>query len=179
MKLTGVLDFVFVYFAPIGFRSNPSTVIFFYRMFDMGFEPQIKMIMQNIRPDRQTVLFSATFPKQIEKLAKSVLKFPLEIVVGERSTVNKDITQWVEVREEEDKFLRLLQLLGIWYEKGSVLVFVDKQEKCDQLFQDLLKLGYPCLSLHGGKDQVSFFLKKLEYAGWRHMCAIAFMFRFP
>jgi ATP-dependent RNA helicase DDX46/PRP5 len=152
-----VLDFVFVYFAPIGFRSNPSTVIFFYRMFDMGFEPQIKMIMQNIRPDRQTVLFSATFPKQIEKLAKSVLKFPLEIVVGERSTVNKDITQWVEVREEEDKFLRLLQLLGIWYEKGSVLVFVDKQEKCDQLFQDLLKLGYPCLSLHGGKDQVSFF----------------------
>ena len=37
-------------------------------MFDMGFEPQIKMIMQNVRPDRQTVLFSATFPKQIEKV---------------------------------------------------------------------------------------------------------------
>jgi ATP-dependent RNA helicase DDX46/PRP5 len=45
-------------------------------------------------------------------------------------------------------------LLGLWYERGSVLVFVDKQEKCDQLFQELLKLGYPCLSLHGGKDQV-------------------------
>ena len=61
----------------------------------MGFEPQIKMILQNIRPDRQTVLFSATFPKQIEKLAKSILKAPLEIVVGERSTVNKDIAQIV------------------------------------------------------------------------------------
>jgi ATP-dependent RNA helicase DDX46/PRP5 len=59
------------------------------RMFDMGFEPQIKMILQNIRPDRQTLLFSATFPKQIEKLAKAALKFPLEIIVGERSTVNK------------------------------------------------------------------------------------------
>lgn len=59
------------------------------RMFDMGFEPQIKMIIQNVRPDRQTVLFSATFPKQIEKLAKTVLRVPLEIVVGERSTVNK------------------------------------------------------------------------------------------
>lgn len=58
-------------------------------MFDMGFEPQIKMIIQNVRPDRQTVLFSATFPKQIEKLAKTVLRVPLEIVVGERSTVNK------------------------------------------------------------------------------------------
>ena len=65
--------------------------------FDMGFEPQIKMILQNIRPDRQTVLFSATFPKQIEKLAKSILKAPLEIVVGERSTVNKDIAQIVSV----------------------------------------------------------------------------------
>lgn len=49
----------------------------------------------------------------------------------------------MEVLEEEDKFLRLLQLLGLWYEKGSILIFVDKQEKCDQLFQDLLKLGYP------------------------------------
>jgi len=124
------------------------------RMFDMGFEPQIKMILQNTRPDRQTVLFSATFPKQIEKLAKSVLRLPLEISVGEQGTVNKDITQLVEVHEEHDKFLRLLQLLGIWYERGSVLIFVDKQEKCDQLFHDLLKSGYPCLSLHGGKDQV-------------------------
>jgi ATP-dependent RNA helicase DDX46/PRP5 len=123
-------------------------------MFDMGFEPQIKMIIQNIRPDRQTVLFSATFPKQIEKLAKSMLRFPLEIIVGERSTVNKDITQVIEVHEEEDKFLRLLQLLGVWYERGSILIFVDKQEKCDQLYHDLLKAGYPCLSLHGGKDQV-------------------------
>lgn len=100
------------------------------------------------------MLFSATFPKQIEKLAKSVLQHPLEIVVGERSTVNKDITQIVEVHEEEDKFMRLLQLLGIWNERGSVLIFVDKQEKCDQLFQDLLRSGYPALSLHGGKDQL-------------------------
>jgi ATP-dependent RNA helicase DDX46/PRP5 len=124
------------------------------RMFDMGFEPQIKMIIQNIRPDRQTVLFSATFPKQIEALAKKVLKFPIEIIVGERSSVNKDIHQIVEVHEEADKFLRLLQLLGIWYEKGSTLIFTDKQEKCDQLYKELTSSGYPCLSLHGGKDQM-------------------------
>lgn len=123
-------------------------------MFDMGFEPQIKMILNTVRPDRQTVLFSATFPKQIERLARSMLKLPLEIVMGERSVVNKDITQYVEVHDEEDKFMRLLQLLGIWYERGNILIFVDKQEKCDQLFTDLLKAGYPCLSLHGGKDQL-------------------------
>ena len=51
-------------------------------MFDMGFEPQIMRIVQNIRPDRQTVLFSATFPRQVEVLARKVLLDPIEIQVG-------------------------------------------------------------------------------------------------
>ncbi|CAN0159812.1 unnamed protein product, partial [Discosporangium mesarthrocarpum] len=123
------------------------------RMFDMGFEPQIKMIMQNIRPDRQTVLFSATFPKTVEQLARKVLKLPLEIIVGGRSIASSDITQHVEIRDEDDKFMRLLQLLGVWYERGNILVFVDTQQKCDTLFQDLARSGYHGLSLHGGKDQ--------------------------
>lgn len=67
--------------------------------------------------------------------------------------MNSDITQTVEVRPEAERFLRLLELLGEWYEKGKVLVFVHSQEKCDSLFKDLLKAGYPCLSLHGAKDQ--------------------------
>uniref|UniRef100_K3WRX2 RNA helicase n=1 Tax=Globisporangium ultimum (strain ATCC 200006 / CBS 805.95 / DAOM BR144) TaxID=431595 RepID=K3WRX2_GLOUD len=124
------------------------------RMFDMGFEPQITKIMMNIRADRQTLLFSATFPRAVETLARRVLKKPVEITVGGRSTASGDITQYVEVREENDKFMRLLQLLGLWYEKGNVLVFVNTQQACDQVFQDLMKAGYPALSLHGGKDQV-------------------------
>ncbi|KAL4095382.1 hypothetical protein PRIC1_008756 [Phytophthora ramorum] len=124
------------------------------RMFDMGFEPQITKIMLNIRPDRQTLLFSATFPRSVESLARKVLRKPVEITVGTRSTASGDITQYVEVREEDDKFMRLLQLLGLWYEKGNILVFVNKQQACDQIFQDLMKAGYPALSLHGGKDQV-------------------------
>ena len=123
------------------------------RMFDMGFEPQITRIVQNIRPDRQTVLFSATFPRQVEILARKVLNKPVEIQVGGRSVVNKDITQLVEVRLENERFLRLLELLGEWYEKGKILIFVHSQEKCDALFRDLIKHGYPCLSLHGAKDQ--------------------------
>ncbi|XP_068647266.1 DEAD-box ATP-dependent RNA helicase 42-like [Aristolochia californica] len=123
------------------------------RMFDMGFEPQITRIVQNTRPDRQTVLFSATFPRQVEILARKVLNKPVEIQVGGRSVVNSDITQLVEVRQESERFLRLLELLGEWYEKGKILIFVHSQEKCDSLFKDLLKRGYPCLSLHGAKDQ--------------------------
>ncbi|XP_010539759.1 PREDICTED: DEAD-box ATP-dependent RNA helicase 42-like [Tarenaya hassleriana] len=123
------------------------------RMFDMGFEPQISRIIQNIQPDRQTVLFSATFPRQVEILARKVLNKPVEIQVGGRSVVNKDIAQLVEVRPENERFWRLLELLGEWYEKGKILIFVHSQEKCDALFRDLLKHGYPCLSLHGAKDQ--------------------------
>ncbi|CAM6083109.1 unnamed protein product [Calypogeia fissa] len=123
------------------------------RMFDMGFEPQITRIVQNTRPDRQTVLFSATFPRQVEVLARKVLNKPVEIQVGGRSVANKDITQTVEVRPDSERFLRLLELLGEWYEKGKILIFVHSQEKCDSLFKDLLRAGYPCLSLHGAKDQ--------------------------
>ncbi|KZV57880.1 DEAD-box ATP-dependent RNA helicase 42 [Dorcoceras hygrometricum] len=123
------------------------------RMFDMGFEPQITRIVQNTRPDRQTVLFSATFPRQVEILARKVLNKPVEIQVGGRSVVNKDITQLVEMRPESERFLRLLELLGEWYEKGKILIFVHSQDKCDALFKDLIRSGYPCLSLHGAKDQ--------------------------
>ena len=51
------------------------------RMFDMGFEPQIAKMIQNTRPDRQTVLFSATFPRSVEALARKVLTRPIEIQV--------------------------------------------------------------------------------------------------
>ncbi|GMH39795.1 hypothetical protein BSKO_07693 [Bryopsis sp. KO-2023] len=123
------------------------------RMFDMGFEPQIMRIVNNIRPNRQTVMFSATFPRQVELIARRILDDPVEILVGGRSVVNSDITQYVEIRPEDDRFFRLLEILGEWYEEGKILVFVNSQDKCDSLFRDLIRHGYPCSSLHGGKEQ--------------------------
>lgn len=55
---------------------------------DMGFEPQIMRIIENIRPDRQTVMFSATFPRTVEAAARKILQTPLEIIVGARSVVS-------------------------------------------------------------------------------------------
>lgn len=129
------------------------------RMFDMGFEPQVMKILGNIRPDRQTVLFSATFPRQMEALARKTLVKPVEIVVGGRSVVAPEITQIVEVRAEETKFVRLLELLGNLYEHEKneddrALIFVDRQEAADGLLKDLMRKGYPCMSIHGGKDQI-------------------------
>ena len=54
------------------------------RILDMGFEPQVKVMLQGCRPDKQTVMFSATFPRSIENLAKTILVHPIEIVVGNR-----------------------------------------------------------------------------------------------
>lgn len=129
------------------------------RMFDMGFEPQVMKILANIRPDRQTVLFSATFPRQMEALARKTLAKAVEIVVGGRSVVAPEITQIVEVRTEETKFVRLLELLGNLYAEEQntddrTLVFVDRQESADSLLNDLMRKGYPCQSIHGGKDQI-------------------------
>ncbi|CAL5870887.1 uncharacterized protein PFLUO_LOCUS5128 [Penicillium psychrofluorescens] len=129
------------------------------RMFDMGFEPQVVKIMTNVRPDRQTVLFSATFPRNMEALARRTLKKPVEIVVGGRSVVAPEITQIVEVRNEDQKFFRLLELLGNLYsdeanEDVRALIFVDRQESADNLLKELMRKGYPCMSIHGGKDQI-------------------------
>lgn len=123
------------------------------RMFDMGFGPQLTRIVENIRPDRQTVMFSATFPVQVERLARKVLIQPVEIMVGGNSVAAVTIDQNVEVRSEDSKFFRLLELLGTWYEKGSTLIFVDRQDNADRIFRDLCKARYKCLSLHGGMDQ--------------------------
>ncbi|XP_018428817.1 PREDICTED: probable ATP-dependent RNA helicase DDX46 isoform X1 [Nanorana parkeri] len=123
------------------------------RMFDMGFEPQVMRIIDNIRPDRQTVMFSATFPRAMEALARRILSKPIEVQVGGRSVVCSDVEQHVIVIEEDKKFLKLLELLGHYQEKGSVIIFVDKQEHADGLLKDLMRASYPCLSLHGGIDQ--------------------------
>ncbi|RMB96778.1 hypothetical protein DUI87_26844 [Hirundo rustica rustica] len=123
------------------------------RMFDMGFEPQVMRIIDNVRPDRQTVMFSATFPRAMEALARRILSKPIEVQVGGRSVVCSDVEQHVIVIEEENKFLKLLELLGHYQEKGSVIIFVDKQEHADGLLKDLMRASYPCLSLHGGIDQ--------------------------
>ena len=124
------------------------------RMYDMGFAPQISAVLAAVRPDRQTVLFSATFPKTVENLARKSLMYPLEIIVGGRSVASDNVIQYAELVEEDDKFFRLLQLLGDNVdEKTKAIIFVDTQIRADNLFKQLLEHGYVSLSLHGGKEQ--------------------------
>lgn len=129
------------------------------RMFDMGFKPQVTKILENIRRDRQTVLFSATFTSEMEDVARRALRDPIEIVVGGRSIVGPEITQQVEVRTKETKFTRLLEVLGKFYEEDEdqekrALIFVNNQETADNLQIELNKKQYVCISIHGGRDQI-------------------------
>ena len=92
----------------------------------------------------------------MEALARKVLKKPLEITVGGRSVVCSDVDQRVEVREDSTKFIRLLEILGQFFndegdEDARALIFVDRHEAADNLLRDLIRRGYPCQSLHGGK----------------------------
>lgn len=123
------------------------------RMFDMGFEPQVMRIIDGIRPDRQTVMFSATFPRIMEALARRILDKPIEVQVGGRSVVAKEVEQNVVIIKEDDKFLKLLEVLGKYATAGSAIVFVDKQEHADMLLKELMHASYTVLALHGGIDQ--------------------------
>ena len=125
------------------------------RMFDLGFEPQVMRILDTVRPDRQMVMFSATFPRLMEALARKVLEKPIEVIVGGRSVVCKEVEQNTVIVSEDDKFLKLLEILGrhLQEENRVAIVFVDKQESADTLLKELMIARYTCLALHGGIDQ--------------------------
>ncbi|EDV40648.1 uncharacterized protein Dana_GF23818 [Drosophila ananassae] len=124
------------------------------RMFHMGFEPQVRSICNHVRPDRQTLLFSATFKKRIERLARDVLTDPVRIVQGDLNEANQDITQSVFVFPNPlQKWNWLLCHLVKFLSEGSVLIFVTKKADAETVANNLLVKEYNCLLLHGDMDQ--------------------------
>ncbi|KAA6382199.1 MAG: putative Pre-mRNA-processing ATP-dependent RNA helicase PRP5 [Streblomastix strix] len=111
------------------------------RMMDMGFMPQIMLILKNIRPDRQTVLFSATFPKALEAIVRQILNNPLEIIVGKRSAVCSDVLQIIRIierkEEEEDKLDVFLDILDEWQDVTRKIV--ERRRKQDELLFEMKK----------------------------------------
>ncbi|XP_034690799.1 DEAD-box ATP-dependent RNA helicase 24 isoform X2 [Vitis riparia] len=126
------------------------------RMFDLGFEPQIRSIVGQIRPDRQTLLFSATMPRKVEKLAREILTDPVRVTVGEVGMANEDITQVVQViPSDADKLPWLLDKLPGMIDDGDVLVFASKKATVDEIESQLGQKGFKIAALHGDKDQAS------------------------
>uniref|UniRef100_A0A8C4GQV2 RNA helicase n=1 Tax=Dicentrarchus labrax TaxID=13489 RepID=A0A8C4GQV2_DICLA len=124
------------------------------RMFDMGFEYQVRSIASHVRPDRQTLLFSATFRKKIERLARDILVDPIRVVQGDIGEANEDVTQMVEMLPSAtDKWGWLTRRLVEFTSSGSVLIFVTKKANCEELATNLTQEGYSLGLLHGDMDQ--------------------------
>ena len=125
------------------------------RMFDMGFEPQVRSICDHVRPDRQSQLYSATFKKRIEKLARDVLTDPIKVVQGEVGVVAENVSQNVKVVPlGGHKWQWLVKSLVEFMSEGSVLVFVTKKQNCEELAHNLkVKAEIDCRCLQGDMFQ--------------------------
>uniref|UniRef100_A0A3Q2SW76 RNA helicase n=1 Tax=Fundulus heteroclitus TaxID=8078 RepID=A0A3Q2SW76_FUNHE len=126
------------------------------RMLDMGFEPQIRKIVDQIRPDRQTLMWSATWPKEVRQLAEDFLKDYVQINVGAlQLSANHNILQIVDVcndMEKEDKLIRLLE--EIMSEKeNKTIIFVETKRRCDEITRRMRRDGWPAMGIHGDKSQ--------------------------
>ncbi|XP_053358502.1 probable ATP-dependent RNA helicase DDX43 isoform X2 [Clarias gariepinus] len=124
------------------------------RMLDMGFEPQIMKIILDIRPDRQTVMTSATWPTGVRRLAKSYLKDPMMVYVGTLDLAAVDtVQQTVLVVQEEEKKAYIFDFIQNMEPEDKVLIFVGKKIVADDLSSDLCLRGIAVQSLHGDREQ--------------------------
>ncbi|KAJ1306622.1 hypothetical protein OPQ81_007619 [Rhizoctonia solani] len=127
------------------------------RMLDMGFEPQIRRIVQGEDMpgvmDRQTLMFSATFPRDIQLLAKDFLKEYIFLSVGRVGSTSENITQKIEYVEDQDKRSVLLDILHSEPKGGLTLVFVETKRMADMLSEYLMNNRFPATSIHGDRTQ--------------------------
>jgi len=131
------------------------------RMLDMGFEPQMRKILSQVRPDRQTLLWSATWPKdgQVQRLTREFLKDPIRVTVGsEQLSANKDVKQIIEiVNDKYDKDEHLTAVLR-QYPQEKMLIFANTKRMCGDLAWELKNMGYGAVAIHGDMKQ-----EKREY----------------
>eukprot|EP00931_Biecheleriopsis_adriatica_P059615 TRINITY_DN356_c0_g1_i2.p1 TRINITY_DN356_c0_g1~~TRINITY_DN356_c0_g1_i2.p1 ORF type:complete len:503 (+),score=105.81 TRINITY_DN356_c0_g1_i2:105-1613(+) len=125
------------------------------RMLDMGFEPQVRKICTQVRPDRQTLMWSATWPKEVQKLARDLCKEdPCHINVGSLDLrTAHTIRQYVEVVQEGDKRGRLRRLLEKVMDGSKILIFCETKRGGDDLTREMRTDGFPALCIHGDKKQ--------------------------
>ncbi|UYV76274.1 DDX42 [Cordylochernes scorpioides] len=123
------------------------------RMFNMGFEPQVRSICNHVRPDRQTLMFSATFKRKVERLARDAMQDPVRVVQGVLGEANQDVTQHMVVINPQLKMTWLLSHLVDFTSQGSVLLFVTKKVNSEEMANQLKLNDFQVGLLHGDMDQ--------------------------
>jgi len=127
------------------------------RMLDMGFEPDVRKIVGQIRPDRQTLLWSATWPKAVQKLARDFQNDIIQIQVGtDELKANTDITQHIILCSGlTQKLENLILTLQRLEQEGSrkAIVFAGTKRSAEDLCTQLREHRYLCAAIHGDKEQ--------------------------
>ncbi|XP_060814264.1 probable ATP-dependent RNA helicase DDX43 [Bombus pascuorum] len=124
------------------------------RMLDMGFEPQIRKALIDVRPDRQTVMTSATWPQSVRRLAKSYMKNPIQVYVGSLDLVAvHTVLQKICIVDENDKTDMMHEFFRNMTPNDKVIVFFAKKAKVDDVASDLALMSVNCSSIHGGREQ--------------------------
>jgi ATP-dependent RNA helicase RhlE len=122
------------------------------RMLDMGFAPQINRIVSQIPTYRQTLLFSATMPPEVEALARKYLRKPIVIQIGRRSGASNMVTHAVYPVPRERKGALLVELLRD-VKSETVLVFTRTKHGADKVVRDLERAGIKATAMHADKSQ--------------------------
>ncbi|GJN37344.1 hypothetical protein PR202_gb26285 [Eleusine coracana subsp. coracana] len=124
------------------------------RMLDMGFEPQIRKIVKQVPPRRQTLMYTATWPKEVRKIASDFMVNPIQVNIGntDQLVANKSITQHVEVISHGEKSRRLEQILRSQEPGSKIIIFCSTKRMCDQLARNLSR-QYGAAAIHGDKSQ--------------------------
>ncbi|GLT31910.1 hypothetical protein SLA2020_066100 [Shorea laevis] len=124
------------------------------RMLDMGFEPQIRKIVKEVPARRQTLMFTATWPREVRKIASDLLVNPVQVNIGnvDELVANKSITQHVEVLSPMEKHRRLEQILRSQEPGSKIIIFCSTKKMCDQLARSLTH-QFGAAAIHGDKSQ--------------------------
>lgn len=143
------------------------------RMLDMGFEPQLDEIRSHMLPQitgadrplpssgqcgptaRQTLLFTATWPKSVERIANKLLHNPIRLHVGKSGVLvaNENICQEIIVLPQSEKHDRLLKIVSDLPKVNKTLVFIMRKSDCDKISNEMWEKGYNCDAIHGDKEQ--------------------------
>ena len=120
------------------------------RMLDMGFMPQIEEVLRNLPKERQTMLFSATIPEKIVRIATKYMKLPVSVEIARSGTAAKNVTQELFIINRENKNILLEKLLHQY--RGAVLIFVRTKRGAARITRGIRSLGHNVAEIHSDRS---------------------------
>ncbi|MBM3243236.1 MAG: DEAD/DEAH box helicase [Candidatus Omnitrophica bacterium] len=120
------------------------------RMLDMGFLPQIHKIIKFLPKDRQTMLYSATMPKEIIDIVANYMKLPVSVEIAPSGTTAKDVTQELFIVKKEAKGKLLVKLLAQYH--GPVLLFLRTKYNARKITRSIKDSGYSAAEIHSNRS---------------------------